>query len=138
MIRRIQGSVLSEKWESLLNNLGYTSRKLGRLDDALAYHQEALALRPLAASTYSAIGFVYALRGDCVEAVEAFHKALGLRRDDTFATTMLNHTVEQLVGEEPPFPGGAGDDELPKFEPLASITTTSEDIEMTDASLSMS
>jgi len=32
-------------------------------------------------------------------------QALGLRRDDTFSTTMLNNTVEQLVSEMAPCPG---------------------------------
>ncbi len=39
------------------------------------------------------------------EAVESFHKALGIRRDDTFSTTMLNNVIEQLMVEEPPFQG---------------------------------
>jgi len=32
-------------------------------------------------------------------------QALGLRRDDTFSTTMLNNSVEQLVSEMDPCPG---------------------------------
>lgn len=38
------------------------------------------------------------------EAVEWFHKALGLKRDDAFSTTMLNYVIEQLTEEEPPYP----------------------------------
>jgi hypothetical protein len=37
---------------------GHTCRKLGRYDDSLSYHQQALLIKPLQASTYSAIGFV--------------------------------------------------------------------------------
>ena len=85
-VKTVHGSVLSSKWESLLNNLGHTARKLKKYPESLSYHQQALVLIPMSASTYSAIGYVQALQGDLVEAVEAFHKALSLRRDDTFST----------------------------------------------------
>ena len=62
-------------------------------------------LNPLNPSTYSAIGFIHALIGNTQEAVDAFHKALGLRRDDTFTTTMLGYVMEQLIDEDPPFAG---------------------------------
>jgi anaphase-promoting complex subunit 6 len=48
---------------------------------------------------------IYCLQGNLYEAVESFHKALGIRRDDTFSTTMLNNVIEQLMLEEPPFQG---------------------------------
>jgi anaphase-promoting complex subunit 6 len=32
-------------------------------------------------------------------AVESFHKALGIRREDTFSTQMLNSVIEQLMSE---------------------------------------
>ena len=57
------------------------------------------------ASTFSAIGYVHSLKGELIEAVEAFHKALGIRRDDTFSTTMLNNVIEQMTNEEPTFIG---------------------------------
>lgn len=114
---------MSDKWESLLNNLGHVSRKLGHHDDALDYHKQALVLKPLSASTYSAVGYAYALKGDLVEAVEAFHKALGIRRDDTFATTMLNNVIEQL--DDPPFPDS--EDLTPRFDPIASLSSPPED-----------
>lgn len=97
--------VLPSKWEPLLNNLGHTCRKLKKYEEALDYHQQALVLNPLNPSTYSAIGFIHALIGNTQEAVDAFHRALGLRRDDTFTTTMLGYVLEQLIDESPPFPG---------------------------------
>ena len=48
---------------------------------------------------------VHALRGDLLEAIESFHKALGIRRDDTFSTTMLNFVVERMIGDDPPYSG---------------------------------
>lgn len=62
-------------------------------------------LNPLNASTYAAVGFIHALMGNTQEAVDAFHRALGLRRDDTFTTTMLTYVMEQLIEESPPYPG---------------------------------
>ena len=45
------------------------------------------------------------MRGDLLEAIESFHKALGIRRDDTFSTTMLNFVVERMIGDDPPYSG---------------------------------
>lgn len=96
---------MSAKWEPLINNLAHVSRKLGKLKEALEYHHMALVLVPLNASTYSAIGYVHSLKEERLEAVEAFHKALGIRRDDTFSTTMLGDVIADLGFEEPAFSG---------------------------------
>lgn len=45
-----------------------------KYEEALEYHQQARILDPQNPSTYSAIGYVYALRGDNLEAVDYFHK----------------------------------------------------------------
>ena len=66
---------------------------------------QALVLSPVNPSTYSAMGFVHALIGNNEEAVDAFHKALGICRDDTFSTTMLSYVIEQLSEDTPPFQG---------------------------------
>jgi anaphase-promoting complex subunit 6 len=44
-------------------------------------------------------------QGNLLEAVESFHKALGIRRDDTFSTSMLNNVIEQLMSDDLPFRG---------------------------------
>lgn len=88
-----------------MNNLGHTCRKLKKYDEALEFHHQALLLSPQSASTYSAIAFNHALVGHTEEAVDWFHKALGLRNDDSFCTTMLNYVIEQLTEEKPPYPG---------------------------------
>lgn len=62
-------------------------------------------MRPLNPSTFSAMGYAHAMIGNTLEAVDCFHKALGLRRDDTFSTTMLNYVIEQLVDDTQPFQG---------------------------------
>ena len=104
-MKQVQGSVLSSKWESLVNNLGHTCRKLGKFQESLEYHQQALVLQPMTHSTYAAIGYAHALLGDLIEAVEAFHRALSLKRDDTFSKSMLNYVIEQLMGDTAPFEG---------------------------------
>lgn len=101
----IKRGILPQCWEPLLNNLGHTCRKLKKLDEALEFHNQALLLSPQSARTYSAIGFVHVLKGHTDEAVDWFHRALGLKRDDTFSTTMLNYVIEQLAEEKPPYPG---------------------------------
>ncbi|XP_066994017.2 cell division cycle protein 16 homolog isoform X2 [Anabrus simplex] len=118
-VRSINELALAEKWEALLNNLGHTCRKLRKYSEALEYHQQALVLSPLNPSTYSAMGFVHALMGNTSEAVEAFHKALGIRRDDTFSTTMLGYVIEQLMEDTPPFKDAP--DEPPSFGFSASL-----------------
>lgn len=60
---------------------------------------QAMVLSPNNPSTYSAIGYCQVLIGNCKQAAELFHKALALKRDDTFSTTMLNYVLEQLVDE---------------------------------------
>ncbi|KAF5295106.1 hypothetical protein FQA39_LY13257 [Lamprigera yunnana] len=103
-IKPTKDAVIPERWEPLLNNLGHTCRKLEKYEEALEYHHQALVLNPQSASTYSAIGYVFALMNFTELAVHWFHKALGLRRDDTFSTTMLNYVIEQLSIEQPPYP----------------------------------
>ncbi|XP_012271394.1 cell division cycle protein 16 homolog [Orussus abietinus] len=125
-MKRIQGGtkdvILPSKWEALLNNLGHTYRKMKRYEEALEFHQQALVLNPLSPSTYSAMGFIHALMGNSQEAVDAFHKALGLRRDDTFTTTMLGYVMEQLIDEIPPYPDAPR--EVPKYKfPDAGLQT---------------
>lgn len=121
-VKQVNGSIMSSKWEPLLNNLGHCARKLGKFDDALNFHQLALVLQPMSASTFSAIGFVHSLKGDLLEAEEAFHKALGIRRDDSFSTSMLNNVIEQMISDEPTFSGVP--EEIPKFDPISGGSTT--------------
>lgn len=102
-IKAVNGELIPSRWEPLYNNLGHTYRKLRKYEEALRMHQEALLLSPMNASTYAAMAFVNALLGNTSEAVDLFHKALGIRRDHTFSTTMLGYLLEQLMVETPPF-----------------------------------
>jgi len=123
---------LAEKWEALLNNLGHTYRKLGRYEESLNHHKQALVLSPLNPSTYSAIGYVETLTKDLTSAVESFHRALGLRRDDAFSTHMLNEVMERLMSEIDPFSDYP--DQIPRFEnfpgePLVNMSDTNDEPE---------
>lgn len=98
-----------EKWEPLLNNMGHVCRKLGRYDQAITFHKQALRMIAQNASTYDSIGLVYSLKGELQMACDFFQKvitnrhcvvefnligyflsiqALSLKRDDAFAMTM--------------------------------------------------
>uniref|UniRef100_A0A3P8S0K2 Cell division cycle 16 homolog (S. cerevisiae) n=1 Tax=Amphiprion percula TaxID=161767 RepID=A0A3P8S0K2_AMPPE len=70
-----------------------------KYDQALEYHRQALVLIPQHASTYAAIGYVHSLMGDFESAIDYFHTALGLKRDDTFSVTMLGHCIEMYIGD---------------------------------------
>ncbi|CAH0552716.1 unnamed protein product [Brassicogethes aeneus] len=122
IVKQIKKGIIPQRWSSLCNNLGHTCRKLKKYDEALEYHKEALLLSPQNAGIYSSIAYVHALMGNTDEAVDWFHRALGLKRDDTFSTTMLNYVMEQQSEEKPPYPGAP--DEIPKFiiENRASTT----------------
>ncbi|XP_026152158.1 cell division cycle protein 16 homolog [Mastacembelus armatus] len=98
-IKAIGNEVTVDKWEPLLNNLGHVCRKLKKYEQALEYHRQALVLIPQHASTYAAIGYVHSLMGDFESAIDYFHTALGLKRDDTFSVTMLGHCIEMYIGD---------------------------------------
>ncbi|XP_054280788.1 cell division cycle protein 16 homolog [Macrosteles quadrilineatus] len=121
-VHEINQSIIAEKWEPLLNNLGHTCRKLKKYEESLRYHQQALVLSPQNASTLACIGFVHSLQGNLTEAVDTFHKALGLRRDDSFSLTMLANVIEQLMETTPAFPGAP--DTVPGFDTMKTQSTT--------------
>ncbi|KAJ8669052.1 hypothetical protein QAD02_000311 [Eretmocerus hayati] len=118
----LRDTILPSKWEALLNNLGHTCRKMKKFDEALEFHQQALILNPLNPATYSAIAFNHAMMGHTQKSVDACHRALSLRRDDGFTTTLLGFVLEQLVNEIPPFPGAPS--EIPKYESTKSKDET--------------
>uniref|UniRef100_A0A673KVM4 Cell division cycle protein 16 homolog n=1 Tax=Sinocyclocheilus rhinocerous TaxID=307959 RepID=A0A673KVM4_9TELE len=104
-IKAIGNEVTVDKWEPLLNNLGHVCRKLKKYEQALEYHRQALVLIPQNASTYSAIGYVHSLMGDFESAIDYFHTALGLKRDDTFSVTMLGHCIEMYISDSDAYIG---------------------------------
>ncbi|XP_030754617.1 cell division cycle protein 16 homolog isoform X2 [Sitophilus oryzae] len=122
-INKIKKGPIPPTWAPLLNNLGHTCRKLKKYEEALDFHSQALLLQPQSASTFSAIAYVHVLMENYDEAVDWFHKALGLKRDDTFSTTMLNYVIEQWADRQP---FADCPEEIPKFTPSKSRNVTIE------------
>uniref|UniRef100_W5M4B4 Cell division cycle 16 homolog (S. cerevisiae) n=1 Tax=Lepisosteus oculatus TaxID=7918 RepID=W5M4B4_LEPOC len=104
-VTQVSLKVNVDKWEPLLNNLGHVCRKLKKYDQALEYHRQALVLIPQHASTYAAIGYVHSLMGDFESAIDYFHTALAVKRDDAFSVTMLGHCIEMYIGDEEAYIG---------------------------------
>lgn len=92
--------VLSPRWEPLVNNLAHCCRKNKRYDEALRYHKEALKLKPETAATYTAMGLVYAIKGELRQAIEILHKSLALKRDDVVTTELLRRCIEESADDE--------------------------------------
>lgn len=91
---------ISVRWEPLINNLGHCCRKNKKYDDALKYHKQALALKPQNPATFTAIGFVYALKFNLEKAVDYLHRSLALKRDDIVTTALLKSCLEDLMNED--------------------------------------
>ncbi|EEB13202.1 cell division cycle, putative [Pediculus humanus corporis] len=92
-VKHNEKTMIQSKWEPLLNNLGHVYRKLQQYEKAIEYHMQAMILSPNNASTYSAIGYCQVLMGQCKKAAELFHKALALKRDDTFSKEIFSNDV---------------------------------------------
>ncbi|XP_077473136.1 cell division cycle protein 16 homolog [Stigmatopora argus] len=132
-IKAIGNEVTVDKWEPLLNNLGHVCRKLKKYEQALEYHRQALVLIPQHASTYAAIGYVHSLMGDFESAIDYFHTALGLKRDDTFSVTMLGHCIDMYIGETDAYEGtDIGD----KARGSSNTQTLMKALDVTDSSQS--
>lgn len=91
---------ISIRWEPLINNLGHCCRKNKKYDEALKYHKQALSLKPQNSATYTAIGFVYALKSNLEQAVDYLHRSLALKRDDIVTTALLKSCLEDLMNED--------------------------------------
>lgn len=85
---------ISPAWESLLNNLGHTLRKLKRYDEALKFHYQALIMCPKDPSSLASIGYLHMFLENFEAAVEFFNQSLSLRREDSFARTMMSKAME--------------------------------------------
>lgn len=131
---KANGEGLSPRWEPLFNNLGHCCRKNHKYEEALGFHKRALLLKPLSASTYTAIGFVHALLGNLEDAVEALHKSLSLKRDDVVTTTILKQVIEDLVDGDS-FTGSFLYDGISSKDPTFSTTTTATTTESTPPAL---
>ncbi|KAL7632928.1 UNVERIFIED_CONTAM: hypothetical protein RMT77_016755 [Armadillidium vulgare] len=121
VVEQNEVSVIPEKWSTLLHNLGQTYCKLGKYEEALEFHQQALRVCPGVASTYASLGLVQSYLGDYQEAIVSLHKALSLQKDHTVAVSLLSTLMNQVVSNSSVFEDGVESnipfDLLPK-EPL--------------------
>jgi len=100
--------VSTDLLEISIVNLAHTHRKLRNFDAAIMWYERALSISPLSASTYTALGFTYQLRGEFQsfmgEAIDCYHKALGLSPEDSFAQEMLTLAlIDQCAVTMPPY-----------------------------------
>jgi len=86
--------------EANCSNLGHAFLKCKAYDRALEAFRQANRLNPRSAPVLSGIAFTMQLLGRVEEAIEYYHRALSLQRDDAFATEMLNYAVQEAA-EQP-------------------------------------
>ncbi|KAJ2947255.1 hypothetical protein O0L34_g16964 [Tuta absoluta] len=113
---------VNARWAPTLDALGHSCRRLGHPQDALEWHERALALRPGRASTYAAMGLCLALLGRETEAADALHSALAKDPDDVVSLALLDAIVDRLDAalteeEIPQFPFPAVNLSLPPGTP---------------------
>lgn len=70
--------------------------------EAIECYEICLSLSPTDGSIYSAIGFTYHLNGDIEQAIEYYHKALGLKYEDSFTAEMLSKALQQQFEQSIP------------------------------------
>lgn len=91
------GAPLSaDSWEVTLSNLARTLLKLGLYTDSIEMYRKALALSPRTPSIHAGLGFTHHCMGKLPEAIEWYHKALGLRAEDSFCAQMLKKALEEM------------------------------------------
>lgn len=76
-------------------NLAHVYRKQQQYEGAVQLYEQALSLNPTNAGTYAGLAYTHQLMGNSAAAVEHYHKALGLRPDDAFATEMLGLALQE-------------------------------------------
>mmetsp|Transcript_63945 Transcript_63945/g.177394 ORF Transcript_63945/g.177394 Transcript_63945/m.177394 type:complete len:559 (-) Transcript_63945:55-1731(-) len=87
--------------ETSCANLGHAFLKCKVYDRALEAFRQANRLNPRSAPVLAGIAFTLQLQGRPEEAIEYYHRALSMQRDDAFATEMLNYAVQEAA--EQPF-----------------------------------
>mmetsp|Transcript_94553 Transcript_94553/g.276308 ORF Transcript_94553/g.276308 Transcript_94553/m.276308 type:complete len:569 (-) Transcript_94553:8-1714(-) len=87
--------------ETYCSNLGHAFLKCRVYDRALEAFRQAHRLSPRSAPVLTGIAFTLQLMLRPEEAIEYYHRALGMQREDPFASEMLNYAVQEAA--EQPF-----------------------------------
>lgn len=61
------------------------------------YYEMAIGLCPRRASSFAALAFAHHLQGSLDLAIEYYHRALGLKPDDSFSSEMLFKALEDVL-----------------------------------------
>ena len=66
------------------------------------HYQTAIGLCPQRASSYAALGLTQHLQGELDAAIEYYHRALGLNREESFWAELLTRALREVVEEHTP------------------------------------
>lgn len=78
-------------------NLGHALRKLNLYELAVQCFTRALGISPCTPGTFAALGYTNHLMGNVQQAIEHYHKALGLKAEDSFVSMMLGIALEEYT-----------------------------------------
>ncbi len=84
-------------WISTRCNLGHAYRRQKKWTEALEEFEEVLRLGGKDAQVFCAKGLVLMEMGEPMEAVSAFHEALGISPQDAVGTELLNKALEEAA-----------------------------------------
>lgn len=83
--------------EAFCSNLGHAFLKCKAYSRAMEAFEQANRLNPRSSLVLSGIAFTHQLQGRLDDAIENYHRALALNRDDVFSSEMLNIAVQEAA-----------------------------------------
>ncbi|CAK9012602.1 unnamed protein product [Durusdinium trenchii] len=83
--------------EAVHSNLGHALLKCGQPAAALEAFRHAMRLEPSSAKAAAGVAFALQLQGKLDEAINYYHRALNLDRNDVFSAEMLNYAITEAL-----------------------------------------
>ncbi|CAI5441223.1 unnamed protein product [Caenorhabditis angaria] len=80
---------IEDFWRPMINNLGHISRRMGRLEDAILFHEKAVKMEPKFVDAIASLAICYSLVGNISRSTQFFNRALAI---DPF-----NETIRQCM-----------------------------------------
>ncbi|CAJ1399836.1 unnamed protein product [Effrenium voratum] len=90
-------SLCSSPDEAMHTNLGHALLKCEQHGVALEAFRNAQRLDPKSSSALAGVAFALHLQGKLDEAIDFYHRALSLERNDAFCAEMLNYAVMEAL-----------------------------------------
>jgi anaphase-promoting complex subunit 6 len=84
----------AKAWMSIDVNLAHVYRRMEEYSKSLYYFENVLRLSPNDSNILSAIGLVNLQTGKILRAIENFHDALSINKDDTIASDFLERALQ--------------------------------------------